>query len=559
MERESRSIKERKANAYGNVNTPAGSNNSKKISQRKASVQVEEYPREAQPKRNARPVGGSNRKNRGRDADTIKKPNTAVQKGIGVFISVILLIAIGGFIWSMITLNMLPLEYMLILVAVLALIWLGIFARQIKAKKRATFTKFIAVLLTAVFGVASYYVYHTNNMISDITTASGLKIDEMAVVVLNTDPAEELADVANYTVGVQYSLNGDDVTQTVEHINETLGTTIETVEFTNVGEQAAALINGEIQALIYNEAYAGIIEEAYPEYPSMVKVVYTYEIEKIVEEKVVEGDITTDPFAVYISGIDVYGSISKTSRSDVNIVMFVNPSTRQILLVNTPRDYYLPFPGVTNGAKDKLTHAGIYGVDTSVNTLAELYQTDIEYYARVNFTSLIEIVDALGGIDVYSDQSFTTLHGNFKVNVGMNTFSGEQALGFARERYALKNGDNDRGKNQQELIKSMIQKAISPAIVTGATKIMASVSGNVDTDMPQEDIQALIKSQLSNPGSWNIKSMAATGTGDSQYCYSYSGAKLYVMQPNSGSVDKIKNAIQVLENGEVLTDEIVAQ
>lgn len=488
----------------------------------------------------------------------VKKANTPGHKKVGVVLASLLLVTILVFLYSVFKLNMLPLEYSVIIMAALVVVWLMLVANQLLARKRATIGKCICVLLTICLSTASFYLVKTNNMLASITNNSGLKIDEMAVVVLVDDVAETLEDVKKYNFGVQYALQGEDVEEAVDHINGELGTRISTVEYNNVGEQAQALLDGEVSALIYNEAYSTIIEEEIPEYPNLIKVVYSYEIHTELEEEIKDIDITREPFSVYISGIDVFGSIGKSSRSDVNIIMYVNPVTRQILLVNTPRDYYVTFPGVTGSSKDKLTHAGIYGVKTSMNTMESIYGISMDYYARVNFTSLINIVDALGGINVYSELSFTSL-GNIYFPQGYITMDGALALAFSRERYNLPGGDNQRGKNQQAVISAMIEKATSPAIITGATKIISSVSGSVDTDMPQADIQELIKSQLKDTGSWNVKSMAATGTGDSQYCYSYTGKALYVMQPNQSSINNIKGVIEKLYNGEIITESMVAQ
>lgn len=494
-----------------------------------------------------------------------KKANTEVtsdvktSKIIGVVLAVILFMAMVGFVITLMELNMLPMKYMLVIILVLSITGAILLGRQVFSRKKSIVSKCICVLLTVALCTGTFYIHQTNKMMENITNVSGLKIDEMAVVVMNTSVAEDLEDAIDYSFGVQYTLNGDHVLEAVDHINEVLEKEIHTMEYSNIGEQSQALISGEVQALIYNVAYEGIIEEEYPEYASMVKVIYTYEIESEIEEQVMTGNNGEEAFAVYISGIDVYGSINKSSRSDVNILMYVNPVTKQILLINTPRDYYVTFPGITGNEKDKLTHAGIYGVNVSMDTLSALYDCYIDYYARVNFTSLIEIVDALGGLEVYSDQAFTTLHGNYNISVGMNSLNGEETLGFTRERFALENGDDDRGRNQQEVIKAMIKKAISPAIISGATKIMASVSGNVDTSMPQVEIQELIKNQLANGGDWNILSVSATGEEDRQYCYSYTGNSLYVTEPNYESVDMIKELIQRIEDGEVLTEEMVAQ
>ena len=216
----------------------------------------------------------------------------------------------------------------------------------------------------------------------------------------------------------------------------------------------------------------------------------------------------------------------------------------------------------THLMRDKLTHAGIYGVDASMSTLGQLYNTSIEFYARVNFTSLVEMVDALGGIDVISEQAFTTSDDSglvMDVIQGENHFNGEQALAFARERQNVDGGDFQRGRNQQAVITAMIKKAISPAILTGANGLLNSVSGNVDTNMSTEQIQTLVKNQLSEGGAWNIKSMSAEGMGDTQECFSMVGTPLYVTQPDQNSVAAIQTAIAAVKAGETFSDSEIAQ
>ena len=328
-------------------------------------------------------------------------------------------------------------------------------------------------------------------------------------------------------------------------------------------EQATALHNGDVQAIIYNEAYNGILSEEFGDFGNSIKVIYSHSIETKVENNAAEQvEVKDDTFTVYISGIDVYGAIETTSRSAVNIMAVVHPTSHQILLVTTPRDYYVEIPGISGGELDKLTHAGIYGVDASMATLGQLYDTTIDFYARVNFTSLVEMVDALGGVDVYSEQAFTTSEDTglvMNVVQGENHFNGQQALAFSRERMNVDGGDFQRGKNQQAVITAMIKKAVSPAILVGANGILNSVSGNVDTNMSQDQIQTLIKTQLSDGGAWNIKSVAAEGTGDQQYCFSSPGSLLYVTQPDPNSVASIKAMIDSVENGEVFTDSEVVQ
>lgn len=217
----------------------------------------------------------------------------------------------------------------------------------------------------------------------------------------------------------------------------------------------------------------------------------------------------------------------------------------------------MEIPGISGGKKDKLTHAGLYGVDASMRTLEALYDVKVPFYARVNFTSLIEIVDKLGGIDVNSEYEFTTGEESgevMQVSQGMNHFNGKQALAFSRERHNLADGDNQRGKNQQAVITGMIKKMASPAMLIRANGIIDSVGGNVETNMSQKQLQSLIKMQLVRGSAWKISSVAAEGTGAKNYCYSSGSSLLYVTKPNYESVEKIKAMIDKVENGEILED-----
>lgn len=259
-------------------------------------------------------------------------------------------------------------------------------------------------------------------------------------------------------------------------------------------------------------------------------------------------NVTEEPFHVYISGIDVYGDIKKESRSDVNLIATVNPKTNKILLTTTPRDYYVPIPGVSDGQRDKLTHAGIYGIDTSIATLEELYDIDIPFYVRVNFTSVEEIVDVMGGVDVESELAFTTGEESgaiVDVKKGENHFTGKEALAFVRERKALAEGDNQRGKNQQALLTGLIRSTMSPKLLIHANGMINSVAGNADTNMSEKQMKSLIRMQLDTLDGWEIESVAAIGdSSGKRKCYSYKGGPLYVTIPSESSVEEIKEKMQ---------------
>lgn len=453
-------------------------------------------------------------------------------------ITLLQLVTLVGLLAAFLLNKMLPMKYLAVIGGVLFGLWVICFALQFVKNKIHLAGVVLSIFLSILQFAGIFYLSMANDLMDDIGGAR-YKIDNMVVVVRAEDPAETLQDAAGYTFGLQYVIDQGNTKRMVESVEDELGTQIMTAEYAGIPEAAQALLDGEVQAVIYNEAYTAMIEETIEDYSSKVKVLYQYGIETEIEKE--EVDIS-NAFNVYISGIDVAGSISKNSRSDVNIIMTVNPDTKQILLTSTPRDFYVPIPGISGGQKDKLTHAGIYGVDASMRTLEELYGIDISYYARVNFTSLVTIVDALGGVDVESEHSFSA--GGYDFTEGMNHLNGEQALAFSRERKSFSGGDRQRGKNQEAVIEAILHKAMSPAILKNANQIIASVSDCVETNMTRNEMAEFINMQLSDPEMWDIESQAADGTGSSAACYSSGSQQLYVMIPDEAVVSAASQKMQ---------------
>ena len=484
-----------------------------------------------------------------------RRPERSPQNVFGNILVMLQALASVAFIGVLALSNIIPLKIMAIVFICLLILWgIGLFT-QVRRRKKGTTGKVYIVFMTLIIGLGTYYVGITTGALGRIT-GGHTTVDTMVVAVRADDQAENLADAVDYKFGVQYMMSADEMEETVSKINEDLGSKIEEVEYKTVKAQAKALHDGEVDAIIYNEGHKDILEHEFDGYSDKVKIIYTHNIKTELQDISIDVDVT-EPFSVYLSGIDVYGDIENQSRSDVNIIATVNPQSRQILLVTTPRDYFVEIPEVSYGELDKLTHAGNYGVDASMRTLSELYDVEIPFYARVNFTSLIDIVDILGGLDVVSEYEFTTSKASGKVvevKEGLNHFDGKEALAFARERKKVPGGDNQRGKDQQAVLTAMIKKIISPSMLIKANSIIDKVSDNVQTNMSQAQLQALIKRQLSVGGSWNIKSVAAEGTGDSRSCYSSGSQRLYVTIPDEESVEMIKAEIDKTLKGETLED-----
>ena len=486
-------------------------------------------------------------------------------------------------------LNMLPAKYMAIIVvfflAILVLEAALIFAKKKtkdgRKKGPGIGRKIVAVLLVIVFCATSIYVgdvaSKANRTVDTITTVETSPIRAViGVYVRNDDPAQQLSDCVGYSFGTMHSDYDSAYTQaTVNEVGEIIGQTLQPTEFDSGEALAQALLSGQTQAIIMNESYAEMIDETETftgDFKNNTRLIYECDItdEKLATLGIAAptiswdtsnavDDLTADPFILYISGNDTRSKLLKVSRSDVNILMVVNPETKQILLINTPRDYYIPNPVSSSGTKDKLTHLSNYGVDCSIQGLETLYNCDINYYCQLNFTGFETLIDDIGGVSFYNPVGFNS--GNvrgYSFAKGDITLSGEEALVYARERYAFRDGDNMRGQNQMRIIKAIIAKMSSgTSVLTNYATIMEDMAGMFITDFTSEEIQDLVKMQLNDMASWNVQSYAVTGTGGYAITYSMRGTKLYVMYPDQASVDRATQLISRVISGETITEEDV--
>lgn len=420
----------------------------------------------------------------------------------------------------------------------------------------------LAVLLSAVM---IYGLIATGSVKSMISKISGKLVEKevTAVMVMNDDPAQTINDASDYVFG--YLNNADkELTQgMLDEIKNQLGHEVKTVGYDSPTILTDALYDDEVGAIILNEGYIPVLEsnEEYADFSDQTRIIFEYATEREIENPTPTNADISKPFVVYCSGIDARDSdVSIKSRSDVNILAVVNPQSHQILLVNTPRDYYLPLN--FNGEMDKLTHAGLYGINESMSILGNLYGVDVPYYIRVNFNGLVDIVDALGGVDVNSDYEFSTntmeipnengdgfYQDSYYFTEGMNHLDGRAALAFARERYSFSAGDIQRGKNQMAVIKAIVAKATSSSVLSNYQKLLSAVSDAFITNMSYDDIAALVKMQQKNMTGWNVTTYSVYGTGGMDY--TYSGGNAYVMYPDYELVTNAQNLAQAVINGEV--------
>lgn len=484
--------------------------------------------------------GGSNYpqdRNGGRGSRQPKKSmlETVVNKYVVVGLQAITTILLGVMLFR---LDMLPAKVFIIVLAALALLLLLFFIviDDRRKKKAVNWTfKGLSLLLSVLFIFISVYGFMGTSVLGNV---SGTKIQthSFSAVVLKDSPLESIADLSGKNVGVASSVNPEFLSQAVGDLEKKAGGSFTRADYESYIVLADALYSGEIDAMILDEAYRGQCEFSHVAFESETRVLEVKNIEEKIEVSTTAVEVDKEPFIMYISGIDTYGVVSSVSRSDVNMIVTVNPKTRKILMTSIPRDYYVTLPSF--GAKDKLTHSGTYGVNETILTIENLFNIDINYYARVNFTSVINIVDALGGIDVYSDLGFMPYTNNdIYINEGMNHMDGAMALAFARERYAYIEGDNHRVQNQQEVLKGILDKVLSPSIITNFSGFLSSVDGSFETSMESSEISSLVKMQINDMSSWDIEQIQVSGYNDSSSsCYSAPGQSLYVMAPDESTV-----------------------
>lgn len=463
----------------------------------------------------------------------------AVQLIISVFLMV-----------TLFRLDILPMAYFALVVVVLLALLAGVFIWMKKSRKKTSVitSRVLSAVLSFVLLFGMFYIARTSAFLNKVS-GTGEQTYVMSVIVMKDSGYDKLEDLKGKTYGIAENVDKVNTGLTTKAISKKQGA-LNINKADDVASLADTLYDKSSDAIIVSESQRELLAENHKKFNKETKVIWKYTITKKMKDSAKRVDVTKDAFTIYISGIDTSGAITNVSRSDVNMLATVNPTTREIILTSIPRDYYVTL--ATSGQKDKLTHSGIYGVDESEKTVENLLGVDINYYVKVNFSSLTEIVDALGGVDVYSDKALSLNGGSIVINKGTNHMNGKMALAFSRERHSYAEGDNHRIKNQQEVVQAIIKKASSPAVLKSYSQLLSSVGGSIETNLSTTDIKKLAKMQLKDSKLWNITSIQLTGTGSSStVCYSYPGPSLYVMEPNQASVKKANEQITAVVNGEV--------
>lgn len=483
-------------------------------------------------------------------------------------LAAIMLLLTAFLIWEIVKLGMLP-ENMLMIGCVIILIIAALVMVLQLGFTRGTASKIIlttiTVMMILVYGTGTYYISKATGLLGNVTDFGNETTTTVQVIALKDSGITSEKDLEGKTVGSLKSISLASTQALIQDLSGK-GVTFQDKQYDNIQGMVNGLYDKEVPAIILNDAYRGNItdleDEKFKNFSSDTQVVYTYTYKT--ENKSTTNsvdDITKNPFTVLISGVDSRDGFAESSRSDVNMLATINPVTRTVLLTSIPRDYYVTTvceedAGCQNGAKDKLTHTGLHGTETTKKTIESLLGIDINYTAKVNFTSVVNLVDALGGIDVdvkpglavdhfYTNDYFGTDYG---VTEGINHLNGQAALCYARERYAYQDGDRQRVKNQQEVLMAIVKKATSPSVIGNYPALMDALSGAFQTDLSQNEIQSLIQFQLKEMPDWQFITYSLDGQGSTEFCAEL-GNNASVMIPDNETVVTAKKRIETVIEG----------
>lgn len=480
-----------------------------------------------------------------------------------IIISLILIVFTSYVIYLLLTLNILPGQLLvpvclIVILSVLILLVLLNFASARLWSK--TISSLLVIIMSIVMGFGSVYLQNTANTLKRVTEQAGKVKTTVSIISLSSSSYEKIDDLMNKKIATLKNIDQTGTEKALKDISSQ-DITIENVEYDNVSSQVKALYDGEVDAIVLNEVYRSNVTdlENYDDFSDQTKVVYqTVFYTDVANEPLAVSNITTNPFTVLITGNDSYGEFEEMSRSDVNMLVTVNPVTSTVLMTSIPRDYFVEEVcddyACNYGATDKLTHTGIYGVSTTKDTLENLLGIEINYTFRVNFSSMENIVDAIGGIDVevapgmavskfYSN---STLEG---VTEGLNHLDGKRALAYSRERKAYLDGDTQRARNQQQVLEAIIDKVTSPSILTNYSQLLDALGNAFETNMTMEEITSLVQYQIQAMPEWKFEQYVLKGYGDMQVSPEL-GTEVSVVIPDSNSVSIASQKIAAVLNGE---------
>lgn len=502
-------------------------------------------------KNRLRDIIGNENKTAKKSVEAQPKPSSKFLRTIGIIISAILSLSTLATLGTLLALNILPLHYFMLLTVIMIVVTTGFVFLNCRTKTK-TAIRIPIFILSIVFALLNFfatsYLSQTSNFFDQLKPQNTLT-EHYYVVVQNDSEFQDIKDLEHKSIQT-FDEKTDIYASALEQLNSAVSANLSTVDA--VSDLASHLLKGQTDAIFLSATYKAMLEEDDETFSNNARILYTIEVSvDVAPETQTNIDVSAEPFTVLISGSDAYGDISDRSRSDVNMLVTVNPRTHTILLTSIPRDYYVQLHGTT-GPRDKLTHAGIYGIQMSANTISNLLNVKVDYYVKVNFSTVVNLVDTIGGIDVYSDQKFVPWTNRaITIPEGNVHMDGATALAFARERKSYATGDRHRVQNQQAVLKAIIDKVShSTVLLTKYSEILNDLSSSLETNLGKDEISSLIRLQLQDMPNWQVYEYNLNGSDAREVTYSMGNQPLYVMMPDQATVEAAHNYITAVLNGE---------
>lgn len=491
------------------------------------------------------------------------KEQNKVLRGIGIVLSILLVVASFYLLYQLIKINVLPTK-LLFLITIIFVLLDAIFALLLCYYTRAVVSKIICVVITLVliFGscMGGFYISKAGSLLTSITNVTKHAKNTVSVVVKQSSDIKNKSQLNGLSVGTLRTIGTQGSSKALKELSKD-GILMNQSEYDSLSAMLEAFYKGEVDSIIINESSRSQIldMESYADFDNNTRVVYqtSYKVENTDKANAVT-DITSKPFNVLISGSDTRGGFDENGRSDVIMVATINPKTSTILLTSVPRDFYVTTAcdaadGCMQGALDKITHTGIHGTNTTKRTVEQLLGVEINYTFKVGFDTVTDLVDALGGVDVYVEPGYAVTTSTFSVHEGTNHLDGEHALAYARERYSYTEGDRQRTKNQQQVLMGIVNEATKPSVITKYASIMDAMANTFSTTMSNEEISDLIKYQINNNPKWKMEQYMVDGTGDTLMCAEL-GDAASVMVPDQSTVKMAKDKINAVLAGKSADD-----
>lgn len=499
-----------------------------------------------------------------------KKKN---KRPISKFMTIFMIVCLALLIFQIIKLNLLPAKLIVLVSLVMVILCLIILLiLHFKAKKFLSrlLAGFITLCMCVGLAYGNYFIYKTDNTFDVVTSLADSKATTTSIVVLKSSSIKKESCLKGKKIGTILDMDKKPTKRMLDDLNKD-NIKYTAKDYSNLDELMEAFYSGEVDAICLNEKYRDILHEtqAYFTFQTDTRIVhqnvhYT-KVEKNDNPSDPVNDISKDAFTVLVSGNDSYGTLQDSNtRSDANLLLTVNPKTGTILMTSIPRDYYVELIcpdddselACPEGSYDKLTHSGLMGVKSTEETIEKALGIKINYNVRINFSSVVNLVDALDGIDldIKKGEEVDIFYVNSQpgLSVGKHHVDGETALAFARERHAYADGDNQRVRNQQKVFKAIFNRIVSPKMITNYGKFMDALAVAFDTNLSGDEISKFVKYELNNMPNWKIESYAIVAEPDYQFCYQ-SQSYASVVQQNDIMNEVARKKIKAILNGKSST------